>query len=142
MWHVPHVYMYTYLIAQCIAPSNTTTLFERTVHHLFIATSVVFSLALTQHNNYLCHYTRHMFMYNFSYVSPHVTVLMNNSLKSSSKRETRLPVDAEIATILEYCSAVWCSDADTHLKTTRQCSQWCQFCKCIIAYRQSLIVFV
>ena len=29
--------------------------------------------------------------------------------------------------VLEYCSAVWCSAADTHLNTTGPCSQWCQF---------------
>ena len=29
--------------------------------------------------------------------------------------------------VLEYCSAMWCSAADTHLKTTGPCSQWCQF---------------
>ena len=44
-------------------PSHTTTLFERTVHSLFIATSVVFSFALTKHN--LCHYTLHMYIYRF-----------------------------------------------------------------------------
>ena len=27
--------------------------------------------------------------------------------------------------VLEQCSAVWCSPADTHLKTTGPCSQWC-----------------
>ena len=29
--------------------------------------------------------------------------------------------------VLEYCSAVWCSAADTHHLTTGPCSQWCQF---------------
>ena len=27
--------------------------------------------------------------------------------------------------VLEYCSTVWCSAANTHLKTTLPCSQWC-----------------
>ena len=70
---VRHTYACTLPSLRSGDPSHATTLFERTVHSLFIATFVVFSLALTQHN--LCHYTRHMFMHSFSYVSPHVTVL-------------------------------------------------------------------
>ena len=83
--HVRHTYACTlsFNVRWC-TPSHRLL----TVHHLVIATYVVFSLAFTQHN--LCHYTRHMFIYIISYVSPHITVfILNNSLKSRSKRETR-----------------------------------------------------
>ena len=48
--------------------------------------------------------------------------------------------------VLEYYSAVWCSAADTHLKTTRPSSQWCQFfnwgCgfECDLSHRRSVAV--
>ena len=48
--------------------------------------------------------------------------------------------------VLEYCSAVWCSTADTHrasIHTTRPCSQLCRFLtwgvfECDIAHRRSV----
>ena len=47
--------------------------------------------------------------------------------------------------VLEYCSAVWCSPADTHVKLLDRCSQWCPFLtggvfECDIAHRRSVAV--
>ena len=48
--------------------------------------------------------------------------------------------------VLECCSAVWCSAADTHAPlTTGRCSRWCQFFnwgvfECDISHHQSVAV--
>ena len=51
-----------------------------------------------------------------------------------------------VLTVLDYCSAVWCSAADTHLKLLdHACNQWCRFLtggvlECDIAHRRSVAV--
>ena len=47
--------------------------------------------------------------------------------------------------ILKYCSVVWCSAADTHLKTTGPWGQWCSYLtggvfECDLTHRRSVAV--